>query len=92
VLQIGNFAPGGTVNSQFNYTYNALGLETTETTPDGNWTYAYDGIGELVHAVFAPNMDRAFLPGFDVQLRRRGQPDQHFHQWRYNNLCHEQCQ
>ena len=35
VLHLINYAPGGTINSRFDYTYNALGLETTETTLDG---------------------------------------------------------
>src|SRR6185312_10150476 len=58
--------PGGTVNSRFDYTYNALGLETTEATIDGTWTYSYDADGQLVHAVFAstnpsiPNQDLAY--------------------------------
>ena len=47
-----NYAPDGSINSSFIYTYNNLGLETSETTLDGTWTYAYDAIGELTHAVF----------------------------------------
>src|SRR5262249_16450350 len=48
-----NYAPDNSVNSRFDYTYNALGLETTETTLDGTWTYTYDADGQLIHAVFA---------------------------------------
>ena len=48
-----NYAPGGAINSRFDYTYNALGLETSEDTLDGDWTYTYDAEGELIHAVFA---------------------------------------
>ncbi len=55
VLTLFNDAPGGTVNSSFVYTYNALGLETTETTIDGQWAYGYDADGQLTHAVFTPN-------------------------------------
>jgi RHS repeat-associated protein len=55
VLDLFNYATGGAVNSSFVYTYNSLGLETTETTIDGEWTYAYDADGQLTHAVFAPN-------------------------------------
>lgn len=55
VLDLVNYAPGGTINSSFAYTYNALGLETTETTIDGTWAYTYDADGQLTHAVFTPN-------------------------------------
>jgi RHS repeat-associated protein len=55
VLTLFNYAPGGTVNSSFVYTYNNLGLETTETTIDGQWVYGYDADGQLTHAVFTPN-------------------------------------
>ena len=53
VLQLTNYAPGGAVNSEFTYSYNALGLETTEATIDGTWTYGYDADGQLTTAVFA---------------------------------------
>jgi len=52
LLHLVNFAPDGTVNSRFDYTYNSLGQRITETTLDGSWTYTYDAIGELTHAVF----------------------------------------
>jgi len=52
VLDLVNYAPDGSINSSFIYTYNNLGLETNETTLDGTWTYTYDAIGELTHAVF----------------------------------------
>ena len=66
VLHLINYAPGGTINSRFDYTYNALGLETTEATLDGTWTYTYDADGQLIHAVFAstnpsiPSQDLAY--------------------------------
>ena len=66
VLHLINYAPGGAVNSRFDYTYNALGLETTEDTLDGDWTYTYDADGQLIHAVFGstnssiPNQDLAY--------------------------------
>jgi RHS repeat-associated protein len=55
VTDLVNYAPNGTVNSSFAYTYNSLGLETSETTLDGAWTYTYDADGQLTHAVFASN-------------------------------------
>ncbi len=66
VLHLINYAPGGAVNSRFDYTYNALGLRTTMATVDGTWTYSYDGTGQLTHAVFAstnhdvPNQDLVY--------------------------------
>jgi YD repeat-containing protein len=53
VLHLINYAPGGAINSRFDYTYNALGLETTEDTLDGDWTYTYDADGQLIGASFA---------------------------------------
>jgi RHS repeat-associated protein len=52
VLDLVNHAPGGATSSSFVYAYNSLGLETSETTLDGTWTYSYDADGELTHAVF----------------------------------------
>ncbi len=66
VLHIANLAPGGATSSHFDYTYNALGLQTGEATNDGAWTYSYDADGQLIHAVFAstnvnvPNQDLAY--------------------------------
>jgi RHS repeat-associated protein len=48
-----NYAADNTINSRFDYTYNNLGEKISETTLDGTWTYQYDAIGELTHAVFA---------------------------------------
>ena len=53
LLHLVNYAPDGTVNSRFDYTYDNLGRRITEATLDGTWTYTYDAIGELTHAVFA---------------------------------------
>ncbi|MGO9809270.1 MAG: RHS repeat-associated core domain-containing protein [Isosphaeraceae bacterium] len=53
VLDLVNDAPDGSMNSFFDYTYDALGRVVTESTIDGQWTYSYDAIGELTHAVFA---------------------------------------
>ncbi|MDB5389702.1 MAG: repeat protein, partial [Planctomycetaceae bacterium] len=48
-----NHAPDNSINSQFDYTYDALGRPTTMATLDGTWTYSYDLTGQLTHAVFA---------------------------------------
>ena len=55
ITNLTNYAPNGSVNSSFSYTYNTLGLETSETTIDGTWTYGYDADAQLVSAVFVPN-------------------------------------
>ena len=68
VIKLVNLAADGkTVNSEFDYTYNALGLVTTEQTSDGAWAYSYDADGQLTHAVFTstnpnlPNQDLQYL-------------------------------
>jgi YD repeat-containing protein len=66
LLQLVNHAPDGTVNSRFDNTYDQLGRRTTETTLDGEWTYSYDAIGELTHAVFVSN-NPASIPNQDLQ-------------------------
>ncbi len=53
LLHLVNYAPDGSVNSRFDYTYDTLGRRITQETIDGDWTYSYDAIGELTHAVFA---------------------------------------
>jgi RHS repeat-associated protein len=63
LLHLVNRAPGGAVNSRFDYTYDDLGRRTGMTTLDGQWTYESDALGQLTHAVFAstnpavPNQD-----------------------------------
>jgi RHS repeat-associated protein len=47
LLHLINRAPGGAVNSRFDYTYDALGRRTTMTTADGITTYGYDLAGQL---------------------------------------------
>jgi YD repeat-containing protein len=66
LLHLVNHAPDGSVNSRFDYTYDDLGNRKTMTTLDGQWTYTYDAIGELTHAVFASN-NPAAIPNQDLQ-------------------------
>jgi RHS repeat-associated protein len=47
VTAIMNLGAGGAVNSEFLYTYDALGRRTSETTLAGTTTYSYDGASEL---------------------------------------------
>ena len=60
LLHLINYAPDGSVNSRFDYTYDSLGRRITEATIDGAWAYTYDAIGQLTHAVFtSTNVDIA---------------------------------
>ncbi len=47
LLHLVNFAPDGSVNSRFDYTYDALGQVRSLTTLDGTTTYGYDADGQL---------------------------------------------
>jgi uncharacterized protein RhaS with RHS repeats len=59
-----NYATDGSVNSRFDYTYDALGRRTSMNTLDGEWTYEYDAIGQLIHAVF--NSANPAIPNQDL--------------------------
>src|SRR5262249_20902300 len=65
LLHLINYAPDGTVNSRFDYTYDVFGRRTTEATLDGEWTYSYDPIGQLTYAVFAST--NSTVPNQDLQ-------------------------
>ncbi|MBE9160631.1 putative Ig domain-containing protein [Nodosilinea sp. LEGE 06152] len=47
LLQIINHDNDGTVNSQFDYGYDALGRRTSMTTLEGSWQYEYDATDQL---------------------------------------------
>ena len=53
LLHLINRAPNNSVNSRFDYTYDNQGRRVSMGTLDGDWTYSYDAIGQLTHAVFA---------------------------------------
>jgi RHS repeat-associated protein len=48
LLNLINHAPNGSVNSQFDYTYDDLGRCTSMVTAAGTWQYGYDANGRLV--------------------------------------------
>ncbi len=54
LLTLVNYQPGGAVISFFDYTYDTRGRRITMGTVDGDWSYTYDDLGQLIHAVFAP--------------------------------------
>jgi RHS repeat-associated protein len=51
VMHIVNYAPDGSVNSRFDYTYDTLGHVATMTTLEGVTIYTYDGDGQLTGAM-----------------------------------------
>jgi RHS repeat-associated protein len=66
ILKLVNLAADGTtVNSEFDYVYNALALVTSEQTSDGAWAYSYDPDGQLTHADFTST--NPALPNQDLQ-------------------------
>ena len=68
VQSIVNYAPGGTVNSQFYYTYDDLGREATMTTLQGTTTYGYNADSELT-SVTLPN-SQLITYGYDAMGNR----------------------
>jgi RHS repeat-associated protein len=51
LLHLVNYKADGTVNSSFDYTYDAVGHRTSETTLEGTTSYEYDAIGQLIGAI-----------------------------------------
>jgi RHS repeat-associated protein len=66
ILDLTNYAPNGSINSEFDYTYNNLGLVTSMTTVDGEWAYQYDPAGQLTQAVFVSN-NTSVVPNQNLQ-------------------------
>jgi RHS repeat-associated protein len=52
LIHLVNYAPDDSVLSRFDYGYDALGQRTSMATLDGDWTYQYDDVGQLVGAQF----------------------------------------
>ena len=59
LLHLVNYAPGGSpsdpnsIQCRYDYTYDSLGRETSESSLDGTWSYAYDADGQMTSAAFA---------------------------------------
>ncbi len=66
LLSLKNWRNATTLNSKFDYTYDSRGRRITMATLDGTWTYAYDGTGQLIRAVFA-SLDTDVIPNQDLQ-------------------------
>ena len=65
LLHLINYAPDQSLNSRFDYTYDNLDRRTSEKTLDGAWTYQYDPVGQLTHAVFTSSNPSA-VPDEDL--------------------------
>jgi RHS repeat-associated protein len=65
ILHLINYAPNGSVNSRFDYTYDSLGNIRTMNTLDGVWTYQYDPDGHLTQAVFTSS-NMSAVPNEDL--------------------------
>jgi RHS repeat-associated protein len=68
LLHLVNFAPGGTVDSRFDYTYDNLGRRTRMITLNGNTDYVYDAAGRLT-AVTLPG-GRNITYAYDAEGNR----------------------
>ncbi|QKS29606.1 MAG: tandem-95 repeat protein [Candidatus Accumulibacter similis] len=53
LLHLVNHKSDATLLSRFDYSYDSRGRRISMGTLDGAWTYSYDDIGQLTHAVFA---------------------------------------
>lgn len=73
LLSLVNHAPDGSVNSEFDYTYDLLGRRTSVTTADGTTEYVYDAIGQLVR-VGLPN-GRVIQYAYDANGNRTSVTD-----------------
>jgi len=66
LLELDNHVADTSVLSFFHYTYDTRGRRTAMETHYGTWTYTYDDIGQLTHAVLAstdpaiPSQDLAY--------------------------------
>jgi RHS repeat-associated protein len=49
-LHLINYTSSGGVMSEYDYTYDALGRQTTMNTPAGSWAYGYDADGQITNA------------------------------------------
>ena len=66
LLHLVNYASGTTVNSRFDYTYNALGQVATMATVDGTWT---DPTGGRVYRVGRNNSLDAVFKELSDEMR-----------------------
>ncbi len=64
LLALTNALADGTLVSFFNYTYDSRGQRTSVASLDGRWTYQYDDLGQLTHAVLASAASD--IPGQDL--------------------------
>ena len=67
LVLLANFQPDGTPLSFFGYAYDSRGRRIQMNTHYGNWSYEYDDMGQLTHAVLSstspdvPNQDLRYV-------------------------------
>jgi RHS repeat-associated protein len=65
LIHLVNYSPENAVLSRCDYTYDSRGRRVSMDTLDGHWTYEYDDMAQLVHAVLtSANPD---IPDQDLQ-------------------------
>jgi RHS repeat-associated protein len=47
ILHLINYAPAGSIISEYDYTYDGMGRPSNVNSPSGAWTYGYDADGQL---------------------------------------------
>ncbi len=60
LLHLVNYRADGTINSSFDYAYDAAGHRTSETTLEGTTSYEYDAIGQLTAAILPTGRSIAY--------------------------------
>lgn len=73
IISVVNLAPGGGVQSQFSYTFDAQGRRTSATGADGTTTYQYDPAGQLIQAALPGG--RTIVYGYDANGNRTSMID-----------------
>jgi len=53
LVTLSYYLSDGTTVSRYDYTYDASSRVVAVSGPDGTWTYEYDAVGQLTHAVLA---------------------------------------
>ncbi len=57
ILSLINYAPESSIQSRFDYTYDAVGRRTSMTTLTGTTTYGYDALGQLTDVTYASSRE-----------------------------------